>query len=54
VLFYQSGLADDQLAALTSSVAEASLFAPMPAQRDALPQRAGPQDRSELGESDAF
>ena len=29
VLFYQSGLADDQLAALMSSVAEASLFAPI-------------------------
>ena len=28
VLFYSSGLADDQLAALMSSVAEASLFAP--------------------------
>ncbi|HEY5018719.1 MAG TPA: TetR/AcrR family transcriptional regulator [Streptosporangiaceae bacterium] len=28
VLFYQSGLADDQLAALMSSVAETSLFAP--------------------------
>ena len=29
VLFYSSGLADDQLAALMSSVAEASLFAPL-------------------------
>jgi len=30
VLFYQSGLTDDQLAALMSSIAEASLFAPEP------------------------
>jgi AcrR family transcriptional regulator len=29
VLFYQSGLADDQLASLMSSVAETSMFAPM-------------------------
>jgi AcrR family transcriptional regulator len=53
VLFYQSGLADDQLAALTSSVAEASLFAPMPARGDAHPEQAWPQDRNEAGESDA-
>jgi len=30
VLFYQSGLTSDQLAALMSSIAEASLFAPEP------------------------
>jgi AcrR family transcriptional regulator len=43
VLFYQSGLADDQLATLTSSVAESALFAPLPARDDALPERAWPQ-----------
>jgi AcrR family transcriptional regulator len=37
VLFYQSGLTDDQLAALMSSVAEASLFAPMLARGDDPP-----------------
>ena len=39
VLFYQSGLPDDQLAALTSSVAEAALFAPMLAPEDGPPLR---------------
>jgi AcrR family transcriptional regulator len=37
VLFYQSGLTDDQLAALMSSIAEASLFAPMLAWGDDPP-----------------
>ena len=37
VLFYQSGLADDQLAALMSSVAETSLFAPLLARGDDPP-----------------
>jgi AcrR family transcriptional regulator len=39
VLFYSSGLADDQLAALMSSVAEASLFAALLARRDDPPFR---------------
>lgn len=39
VLFYQSGLADDQLAALMSSVAEASLFAALLARGDDPPLR---------------
>jgi AcrR family transcriptional regulator len=39
VLFYQSGLADDQLAALMSSVAEASLFAALLAREDDPPLR---------------
>jgi AcrR family transcriptional regulator len=39
VLFYQSGLTDDQLAALMSSIAEASLFAPMRARGDDPPLR---------------
>jgi len=43
VLFYQSGLADDQLAALMSSVAEASLFAPLLARGDD-PRSAFPRD----------
>jgi AcrR family transcriptional regulator len=34
VLFYSSGLADDQLAGLMSSVAETSLFAPLLARAD--------------------
>jgi len=42
VLFYSSGLADDQLAALMSSVAEASLFAPLPARGDDPPGCPGP------------
>ncbi len=37
VLFYSSGLADDQLAALMASVAEASLFAPLLARGDDPP-----------------
>jgi hypothetical protein len=39
VLFYQGGLADDQLAALMSSVAETSLFAPLLARGDDPPLR---------------
>jgi AcrR family transcriptional regulator len=38
VLFYSSGLADDQLAALMSSVAEASLFAGLLARGDDPPE----------------
>ena len=39
VLFYRSGLADDQLAGLMSSVAETSMFAPLLARADDLPLR---------------
>ena len=53
VLFYQSGLGDDQLATLTSSVAESALFAPLPARDDALPERASPQNRGAAGQSGA-
>jgi hypothetical protein len=39
VLFYRSGLADDQLAGLMSSVAETSMFAPLLAREDDPPPR---------------
>ena len=39
VLFYRSGLADDQLAELMSSVAETSMFAPLLARGDDPPLR---------------
>ncbi|MGD0927800.1 MAG: helix-turn-helix domain-containing protein [Streptosporangiaceae bacterium] len=45
VLFYQSGLADDQLAALMSSVAETSLFAPLLARGDDPPASDSPARR---------